>query len=714
MKRFARSALVLAALSLGGCMSTQAPQVNAPAWVSTSTASQQEIWGVYPRLVGSNWSAPNAYMLFYRWAVPGQVLIEEYRHPTSGELSGSNTIVPGPRPGTLVLTSSVGNLQWQGTLDEQGNALFVRDGVLRMPVRTRLTPSGEVLQEKLTLDGERIASVDSTTTYTALGKQTAAAAPTAAPETPGVPAAPTTATATATASESVAPTSAQPGPSWGVFDQALNRTWLSEGSDGRGRHPFLLKLEKSADGNRVTAYTGNSHRLEKSIDYQRSASGAFSASGNTVIGPRDNMRVTLDSTGELVRYNSDSDRSLYQLDGSGDLIVTHQTRGWGSDSWSEDSRVRLRDVSMGAQWGPFARLAGFAWVNRENVYPTVYYQFFYPEKNLIQVWIGPDNVQHWGDDYALLKDSILVGHTESNIKNSYLLQPGTSTYTVDSASVMTRHIGETRRDVYTLNSDTVVSISQQELKDGSWQPLKQFRLTRETENEKDARLKMWAEHEQARRDSEASTRFLNDMAALNTVLTSANAVASQRAAESRASLDQTLDTLARQAAVERAQEQARQQGVRQPPKEPPASTASPAAEQQARVDEQKPATPPPTTPSTPATPATPQAKPPTAAVDESSMSWMGCVVDEFPIKKSWISDSARIVHYGDQQRWNEEFFRRFVAQTYDRDLSKLHARCYLDRNDPAGLERQLDGVRRNQARQNIPVVEVEWSPTKQF
>ncbi|MDU9394820.1 hypothetical protein [Pseudomonas sp. zfem002] len=701
MKRLARSALVLAAFSLGGCMTAQAPQVNAPAWVSTSTASQQEIWGVYQRLVGTTWSAPDAYVLFYRWAVPGQVLVEEYRHPTSGELSGSNTIVPGSRPGTLVLTSSVGNLQWQGTLDEQGNALFVRDGVLRMPVRTRLTPAGEVLQEKLTLEGERIASVDSVTTYTALGKQPAAAAATSV-----APAAPVT----AATGESVAATREQPGPSWGVFDQALNRTWLSEGSDGRGRHPFLLKLEKSADGNRVTAYTGNSHRLEKSIDYQRSASGAFSASGNTVIGPRDNMRVTLDGTGELVRYNSDSDRSLYQLDASGDLIVTHQTRGWGSDSWSEDSRVRLRDVSMGAQWGPFARLAGFAWVNRENVYPTVYYQFFYPEKDLIQVWIGPDNVQHWGDDYALLKDSILVGHTEANIKNSYLLQPGTSTYTVDSASVMTRHIGETRRDVYTLNSDTVVSISQEELKDGSWQPLKQFRLTRETENEKDARLKMWAEHEQARRDSEASTRFLNDMAALNTVLTRANAVASQRAAESRASLDQTLDTLARQAAVERAREQARQQGVRQPAKAPPASTASPAAQQQALADEQKPATPPPT----PATPPTPLAKPSTEAVDESSMSWMGCVVDEFPIKKTWISDSARIVHYGDQQSWNADFFRRFVAQTYDRDLSKLHAHCYLDRNDPAGLERQLNVVRRNQAARDIPVVEVEWSPTKQF
>lgn len=702
MKRFARSALVLAAFSLGGCMTTSAPQVNAPAWVSTSTASQQEIWGVYQRLVGTTWSAPNAYVLFYRWAVPGQVLVEEYRHPTSGELSGSNSIVPGPRPGTLVLTSSVGNLQWQGTLDEQGNALFVRDGVLRMPVRTRLTPSGEVLQEKLTLDGERIASVDSVTTYTALGKQTAA--PAAATATPAAPAT----TATTATSESPARTREQPGASWGVFDQALNRTWLSEGSDGRGTHPFLLKLEKSADGNRVTAYTGNSHRLEKSIDYQRSASGALSASGNTVIGPRDNMRVTLDGAGQLVRYNSDSDRSLYQLDGSGDLIVTHQTRGWSSDSWSEDSRVRLHDVSMGAQWGPFARLAGFAWVNKETIYPTVYYQFFYPEKNVIQVWIGPDNAQHWGDDYALLKDSTLVGHTQSSIKNSYLLEPGASTYTVDSASVMTRHIGEKRRDVYTLTGDSVVSISQEELKDGSWQSLKQVRLTRETESEKDARLKMWAEHEQARRDSEASTRRLNDAAALNALLTSANAVASQRAAESRASLDQTLDTLARQAAVERAQEQARQQAVRQPPKELPASTA---AQQQALVDEPKPAAPP---PKTPATPSTPQTKPPTAAVDESSMSWMGCVVDEFPIKKTWISDSARIVHYGDQQSWNADFFRRFVAQTYDRDLSKLHGHCYLDRNDPAGLERQLNVVRRNQAARDIPVVEVEWSPSKQF
>lgn len=749
MKRLAGSVMLLAAFSVGGCMTAPATHVAAPAWVSTSTASKQEIWGVYDGLAGTTWSAPNAYVLFYRWAVPGQVLVEEFRHPTTGELSGTNTIVPGPAPGTLTLTSSVANMQWTGTLDGKGNALFARDGLMRMPMRTGRTASGDLFQEKVTLDGVRVASVDSSTIYSPLGKAAVDNSAVAAPATPASVVA-TTSPSAATSASSVSET---PGSGWGVFDKSLGRTWLSEGSGGRGAHAFLLRLEKSADGNLVTAYTGNSHRFAKSIEYRRAASGAISASGNTVIGTKQDMRVTLGADGELVRFNSDSDRSTYHLDAAGYLVVKHETRGWASDSWTPDSTVRLRDVSMGPEWGPFAKLAGSTWINKEHVYPTVYYEFSYPEKNLIQVWIGPDNQQHWGDDVVLLKDQTVIGHTESRIKNSYLLEPGSSTYSVDSATSMTRHIGANRKDVYTIVNDNLVSISQQELKDGTWQSIKEVRLSREQENEKDARLEMWAAHAKAQRDSESSTRFLNDMAALNGVLTSANAIASQRTAESQASLERTLDNLARQAAQERASVQDPQPGPSTQSTPDTLAGQSTEAEQdavvaramaQARqvareagdegavdraisdtnrfIDQQAQASKPqvqsdqPVEASKPPVQSTQPAKASSQAssTEAVNFSYLGCVVDEFPVRTTYISNIARIVHLGDQQRWNEEFFRRHVAEAYDRDLSKLHAYCALDRNEQAGLERRLNGTRKQHARQGIPIIEVDWSPEKRF
>ncbi|MDH4872751.1 hypothetical protein [Pseudomonas sp. BN515] len=171
MKELARSALLMAALSIGGCATAPVSNVTAPAWVASSTASKQQIWGVYDGLAGTTWSAPNSYVLFYRWAVPGQVLVEEFRHPTTGELAGTNIIVPGSGPGSLVLTSSIANMQWHGTLDANGNVLFARDGIMRMPSRVSRTPAGELLQEKVTLDGTVVTQVDSSTTYTPAGSQ---------------------------------------------------------------------------------------------------------------------------------------------------------------------------------------------------------------------------------------------------------------------------------------------------------------------------------------------------------------------------------------------------------------------------------------------------------------------------------------------------------------------------------------------------------------
>ncbi|MGF6695189.1 cell pole-organizing protein PopZ [Metapseudomonas resinovorans] len=177
MKWLARSAMLMAALSVGGCATAPVSNVSAPAWVSTSTASKQQIWGVYDGLAGTAWSAPNAYTVSYRWAVPGQVLIEEYRHPTSGELAGSNTIIPGATPGTLVLITSVlGNMQWQGTLDVNGTALFARDGILKMPMRLSRTETGGLLQERISLDGTVVTGVDSSTEYRESSQSTASAA----------------------------------------------------------------------------------------------------------------------------------------------------------------------------------------------------------------------------------------------------------------------------------------------------------------------------------------------------------------------------------------------------------------------------------------------------------------------------------------------------------------------------------------------------------
>lgn len=422
MKRLAGSVMLLAAFSVGGCMTAPATHVAAPAWVSTSTASKQEIWGVYDGLAGTTWSAPNAYVLFYRWAVPGQVLVEEFRHPTTGELSGTNTIVPGPAPGTLTLTSSVANMQWTGTLDGKGNALFARDGLMRMPMRTGRTASGDLFQEKVTLDGVRVASVDRSTIYSPLGKAAVDNSAVAAPATPASVVA-TTSPSAATSASSVSET---PGSGWTAESQAS---------------------------------------LDRTLD-------------------------------NLARQ-------------------------------AAQERASAQDP-----------------------------------------------------------------------------QPGPSTQSTP---------------------DTLAGQS--------------------TEAEQDAVVaRAMAQARQVARDA-------GDEGAVDRAISDMNRFLDQQAQASK----------------------------------PPVQSTQPA-----KVSSQAPSS------------------------ETVNFSYMGCVVDEFAVRTTYISNIARIVHLGDQQRWNEEFFRRHVAEAYDRDLSKLHAYCALDRNEQAGLERRLNGTRKQHARQGIPIIEVDWSPEKRF
>ncbi|MNJ24973.1 hypothetical protein D3C77_194050 [compost metagenome] len=575
MKWLASSAMLMAALSVGGCVTAPVSNMTAPAWVTTSSATTQQIWGIYDGLAGTTWSAPNAYTLFYRWAVPQQVLVEEFRHPKTGELAGTNIIVPGAAPGSLALTSSVAGMQWQGTLDADGSALFARDGMLKMPLRVSRTPAGELLQEKVTLSGTAVLTVDASTIYKRAENDAVA---TAAGYLPAPRNESTPPPLTPVAHEHVDSQAEQNVPSsqnWGVLEKISGKVWLVEGTGGRGSHSFVLKVEKSKSQDVISAYTGNGYVFEKSMDYQRSPSGGLSATGNTTIGHKTNMRVIIGANGEMVRFSDESHRDTYNLNELGELIIKRETKGWLSDTWSTESEIRLRDVTMGPEWGAFAKLAGFAWINKKNTFPTVYYDISYPEKNTIQIWIGPNNDNYWGTDGALLTGKNMTGHTESSIKNTYLLEPGNSTYTVHSPSSMTRAISERRKDIYSLIDENTIRISQLEVKDGSWQPVKEIELSREQKNEKDDRLQQWATYEQKRRDSERSTQFLNNMAALNGALTAANEVASRQVAESQASLDRTLAVVSRQAQLERA--------TAQPTESSSISAPSTEAEQDATV-----------------------------------------------------------------------------------------------------------------------------------
>lgn len=181
------------------------------------------VWGIYAQLVGSTRQASDGYRLHWRWSQPGKELVEEYIAPFSGKLSFTNTITPGPTPGTLhALGSALGGKKWNGTLQPDGSVVFAGTGMLKFSYKATIGSDGAyeirgvklrngvVVSTKKLANNSRYLPIDDAATRVAT-----------AVEAPG--AAPVAIAATADTAKAADPAI------WGLYARLVGTSWSGEG-----------------------------------------------------------------------------------------------------------------------------------------------------------------------------------------------------------------------------------------------------------------------------------------------------------------------------------------------------------------------------------------------------------------------------------------------------------------------------------------------------
>jgi hypothetical protein len=113
-----------------------------------SPAYDPGIWGVYLQLVGSYAQrSDSGYRIHWRWVSPGEVLVEEWVDPTTGELKQTHTITPRGTPGELLLKASYfRGKEWFGTVQADGSVLYVGHGMLKSPYQVWINEANEFEQ----------------------------------------------------------------------------------------------------------------------------------------------------------------------------------------------------------------------------------------------------------------------------------------------------------------------------------------------------------------------------------------------------------------------------------------------------------------------------------------------------------------------------------------------------------------------------------------
>lgn len=147
--------LLAASLAVGGGRAEEGAPASDP------------VWGGYSSLVGRSAQAgKDGYTLRWSWKVPGRELVQEYYDPNDGPLAHRDTITPGDAPGTLVLQSSyMGRKRWHGTVQPDGQVLFIGKGLLKLPYLAGFGESGAWEIRQVELSGGKIASVEQATRY---------------------------------------------------------------------------------------------------------------------------------------------------------------------------------------------------------------------------------------------------------------------------------------------------------------------------------------------------------------------------------------------------------------------------------------------------------------------------------------------------------------------------------------------------------------------
>jgi len=140
-----RRAGVFAALLLSAVAGARAqePEVQAPPAAEAAAPVDAATWGVYATLADSTVKTveEDRYAISVRWKERGKSIIEEWKHPQTGVVASSATIVPGDTPGSLVYTNAMGS--WYGGVEPDGSVKLARKGLMKFPMQVAMVAPGK-------------------------------------------------------------------------------------------------------------------------------------------------------------------------------------------------------------------------------------------------------------------------------------------------------------------------------------------------------------------------------------------------------------------------------------------------------------------------------------------------------------------------------------------------------------------------------------------
>jgi hypothetical protein len=725
--------------------------------VEAPRAVDPAVWGAYAQLVGHRFKAPQAgwYGFEIVWSKPGEEIRETKLWFETGDVEWTRLVRPGAQKGELIATGTGSYHRkpkdWKGVIESDGSVSFaLQEGFLKAPYRVTVV-SGQL---KIEESGEPPFAFVPEAAHTATDgvAQQSTVAPTALIDT-----SPAQSFSSAPAAGSAAPSGY-----WGVLEQLAGKSWLQHNSGLWQLDSKLLRYSWSEDRRAVTLTSGDGYTAKRIGAFRMdSTSGQLIADTQDEDGSPVQAPVKIDSRGVVTVQLSDKRRSVTGIDSdSGALKITLEKLTWGGD-WKSIQTDWYFNADPGPGWGVFAKLVGYNWVLNDAV--NLHFRWL-PQRELVEVAIYHSYSYEGGIDYTRRKNQPLQLVSRGEGSEYHLFGAPVGLTLLEGDTKATQISGKNRYRFELLSSPERLLIHSEKWVGGE---LRKSTGTfyREDQKKKNERLAGVKRFQEARAASERSDRWLAASEALGGVLQAANEVAAVRVAQSQADLDATLDALARQVAAERtrglgqkAEESSGYQSttsqdrmrLRDGAASEPTSSAShltvdagrvrgvenavtgnsqaltqqvfgreqQLAEQereaQQRAQQQMQSF---VRSSGASQPLSSTTEPKPGAIQDSETgsktSFMGCVVDDHRGKVTYLSNIAQIVHQGDQQRWNEVFFRRFVAETYNRDVAALYGRCALDWSSSAGVERQLEGTRRVQARNGFTIVEVDWSPRKQ-
>jgi hypothetical protein len=134
------AALLLSSIAFA---QAQAPEPEAPPPAEAAAPVDAATWGVYATLADSTVKTveEDRYAISVRWKERGKSIIEEWKHPLTGVVASSATIVPGDTPGSLVYTNAMGS--WYGGVEPDGSVKLARKGLMKFPMQVTLVAPGK-------------------------------------------------------------------------------------------------------------------------------------------------------------------------------------------------------------------------------------------------------------------------------------------------------------------------------------------------------------------------------------------------------------------------------------------------------------------------------------------------------------------------------------------------------------------------------------------